>query len=711
MRPNRLIGPLGMALALLPVASRAQAPVTDASPYSPKVSAASDEGTRAIAKFKVPEGFKVELFAAEPLLANPVAFALDEQEPRVCRRDVPAARGRHRHPRAHGLARRRPRLAHDADRLAMYRKHLGKDYDTYGVEHDRVRLLEDTDGDGKADRSTVFADGFKRHEDGIGAGLLASGRRRLVHLHPRPLAAAATRDGDGMADDRKSLQAGYGVHVGFLGPRPARPAVRARRQALFQHRRPRPERHDARGRRSSTSTPARSCAATPTASKLEIFATGLRNPQELAFDDHGNLFTGDNNSDSGDKARWVHVVEGGDSGWRIGYQFIEAPRQPGPLERREALAPALGRPGRLHRPADRQHRRRPLGPDATTPAPACPTAIATTSSCATSAAAPAGRAASAPSREAEGGVVRAGRLAGVLLVRPRHRRRLRHRRRAYTSPTGSKAGTCPARAASTRFTTPNSRRTRPSWRSSAPRRGHGQRPPEELASCSRTPISRVRQEAQFALAAKGKCGHRDACRGGQGRFVAARPPACDLGPGPGRAGCRRGTRPAAIPRWPTPTRRSAPGGAGDLRRGSRPQGRARSGSSPSSATPPRVRMFAAIGLGKLGPHSEASSRSSRCSARTAATRPCGTPPSWAWWSRDLDDLIEAESRCVAPGPDGRPAGHAAQGAVAGRRLPRRRRPGHRPGGRPRHQRRTRRRRRCRISPRCSTARPGLPEPC
>ena len=72
-----------------------------------------------------------------------------------------------------------------------------------------------------------------------------------------------------------------------------------------------------------------------------VFATGLRNPQELAFDEFGNLFTGDNNSDSGDKARWVYVVEGGDSGWRIGYQFIAGPDSRGPWNEEKLWHPAF----------------------------------------------------------------------------------------------------------------------------------------------------------------------------------------------------------------------------------------------------------------------------------------------------------------------------------------------------------------------------------
>src|SRR5262245_3671422 len=51
----------------------------DDKPYNPPVAAASDEGVKALQRIRVPQGTNLSLFAAEPLLAHPVAFSIDEK--------------------------------------------------------------------------------------------------------------------------------------------------------------------------------------------------------------------------------------------------------------------------------------------------------------------------------------------------------------------------------------------------------------------------------------------------------------------------------------------------------------------------------------------------------------------------------------------------------------------------------------------------------
>ena len=144
--------------------------------------AASDEATRAIRGFRVPRGLSVEPFAAEPLLANPVAFCIDEKgvfyvaETFRLHEGVTDTRD-HMNWLDADLACRTV-----ADRVAMYQKYLGKEFAKFNVQHERVRRIVDRDGDGRADHATVFADGFNDPAVGIGAGYWRR-RHRLVRLH------------------------------------------------------------------------------------------------------------------------------------------------------------------------------------------------------------------------------------------------------------------------------------------------------------------------------------------------------------------------------------------------------------------------------------------------------------------------------------------------------------------------------------------------
>jgi len=316
----RLLAP---ALLLLPL------PQAGDEPYRPPVEPASDEARAAMARFAVPEGFELELFAAEPQLANPVCFALDARGDCYVAETFRHAAGvtdmrEHMDWLCEELANKTV-----ADRVAMLRRHEGELLDEhYGSEHERVRLIRDIDGDGRADTATVFADGFNEVADGIGAGLL-SYRGDVYYACMPHLWRLRDEDGDGRADLRQKLSSGYGVHVALLGHDLHGLRIGPDGRLYFSCGDRGFQVETERGLIDHTHAGA-VLRCDLDGSNLEVFATGLRNPQELVFDAHGNLWTGDNNSDGGDKARWVQVVQGADSGWRFSYQHITQPDLRGP---------------------------------------------------------------------------------------------------------------------------------------------------------------------------------------------------------------------------------------------------------------------------------------------------------------------------------------------------------------------------------------------
>ncbi len=320
-RRTVLAGSLVLA-ALAPV--QAQHQLAGAA-YVPKLASASDEGVKAIKRFQLPPGWKCELWAAEPDLAQPVSFYMDDTgKVYVCEtfrhsQGVDDIRG-------HGdwldeeLASKTVE-----DRIALLRRHYNNNLSSYTQHTERVRLLQDTKGLGKADRSVVYAEGFNQVLDGIAAGILARGQDVYLANIPH-LWRLRDTNGDGVADERKSLSYGYGVRGGFLGHDLHGLAWGPDGRLYFSI-----------GDRAGNVLVDGHYVGNPDCgavfrcnadgSGLEVYCYGLRNPQELAFDDFGNLFTGDNNSDGGDQARWVYLVENSDNGWRIGYQFIEGSAQ------------------------------------------------------------------------------------------------------------------------------------------------------------------------------------------------------------------------------------------------------------------------------------------------------------------------------------------------------------------------------------------------
>ncbi len=317
-----LLAVLALASAGIVLSSLMAADFKQPPPLEPEIEAASSEGADFMKGIRIPEGWQIQLYAAEPDVANVVAFDIDNRGRLfICEtfrqnRGVTDNRG---HDDKWLLA----DLAAETvqDRIDYHKELLGDAAVTYAQHDDRIRRLEDSDGDGKADRSYVVANGFNRLEEGTGAGILARGQDIYYTCIPK-LWKLVDKDDDGNSDERVVLADGFGVRVAFRG-------------------------HDMHGlvlgpdgrlyfsigdRGYHVTTEDGQVLANPESgavfrceldgSGLEVYANGLRNPQELAFNDIGDLFSVDNNSDSGDKARVVHILEGGDSGWRMHYQYL-----------------------------------------------------------------------------------------------------------------------------------------------------------------------------------------------------------------------------------------------------------------------------------------------------------------------------------------------------------------------------------------------------
>ena len=282
-----------------------------------EIAPASNEGEQALKRMKLPPGLVATLWAAEPMLANPVAFNFDEKG-RIFVAETYRYRSSVLDIRDY-MWTLEAELANRTleDQSAAIARHFGPEgVKELSIETERVRLLEDTDHTGVATKSTLYAEGFNSPLDGIASGVLA--RRGSVYFTSIPSVWKFT--GEQKAETRQEISRGYGVRFNFTGHDLHGLIFGPDGKLYFSNGDRGAHAKGPDGSLADTPDEGAVYRCNPDGTQLEVFARGLRNPQSLAFTENGDLLTGDNDCDKGDEERLVHVVQGGDSGWRVGYQ-------------------------------------------------------------------------------------------------------------------------------------------------------------------------------------------------------------------------------------------------------------------------------------------------------------------------------------------------------------------------------------------------------
>ena len=231
-------------------------------------------------------------------------------------------------------------LTSPADKLAFYQRELApgkmkagrgslKDHNKDGsvdwkdltFHQERIYKITDTDRDGVADKITVFAEGFNSPVSGIAAGVLYFDGWVYVTAIPDVWRLKDT-DGDGVADVKEIVATGFGGHIAYaghdmhglrLGPdgriywtvgdKGANVVSKEGRRFAYPH---------------------EGCVlrCEPDGSGFEVFAHGIRNTQEIAFDSFGNVIGVDNDGDQPkERERLMYLLEGSDTGWRNQHQY------------------------------------------------------------------------------------------------------------------------------------------------------------------------------------------------------------------------------------------------------------------------------------------------------------------------------------------------------------------------------------------------------
>ncbi|MGH7128660.1 MAG: PVC-type heme-binding CxxCH protein, partial [Planctomycetaceae bacterium] len=219
----------------------------------------------------VPDGFTIERVASSPLVKHPMLADFDD-------------RGRLFIAESAGLNLRAPDLLKDPPNF--------------------IRMLEDADGDGVFDKSTIFADNMTFPQGALWY------RGALYVASPPSIWKLEDTDGDGVADVRTELVNTFGftgnaadIHGCFLGPDGRIYWCDGRHGHEFR---------DEDGHIVSKGKAARIFSCRPDGSDVEVFAAGgMDNPVEVDFLPTGEMLGTANIMLSPRGDTLVHWIDGG----------------------------------------------------------------------------------------------------------------------------------------------------------------------------------------------------------------------------------------------------------------------------------------------------------------------------------------------------------------------------------------------------------------
>jgi quinoprotein glucose dehydrogenase len=207
----------------------------------------------------------------------------------------------------------------------MLKDHNGDgsiDWKDLTVHTERIYQLRDTDGNGTADKITVFAEGFNTEITGIAAGVMYHDGWVYATIAPDLWRLKDTND-DGVADIREIVVHGFGHHLAYAGHDMHGLSVGPDGRIYWSIGDKGVNVTSKEGRHFFAPNEGAVMRVDPDGTNFEIYARGLRNVQEPAFDAFGDLIGVDNDADQpGERERFVFIAEGSDSGWRCNYQYM-----------------------------------------------------------------------------------------------------------------------------------------------------------------------------------------------------------------------------------------------------------------------------------------------------------------------------------------------------------------------------------------------------